>query len=92
MNPHDGDMEISRRTWTAAIKLALVISIIAVGFAIGATKLGDPSPLALVIPVFVVAFTASWVQTGLIRRRHSPSLVIVPARRSISHANSRAAA
>lgn len=84
--PHDERMEVSRRTWTAAIRLAVVVSIVAVGFAVAATQLGDIPQAAIVIPVIVVAFTASWIQTERIHRRGADSLVILPARRRSSHA------
>ena len=74
MNSH---MEISRRTWIAAIKLATVISAVAALIAIGASSVGEVSALALVVPVVVVAFAASWVQTGRVQRAYvSPSVTI----------------
>ncbi len=61
-------MEISRRTWTAALKLAVVVSIVAALVAIGASTLGNVPAVAIVLPVVVVAFTLSWVQTGRVQR------------------------
>lgn len=65
-------MEVSRRTWEAAIKLAIAISIIAVVVAIAVTAAGDVPQAAIVIPVIVVAFTASWIRTGQVRRDPMP--------------------
>ena len=76
-------MEISRRTWTAAVKLAVVLSVLAAGLAFGVTRLGDVPPAAVVVPVMVVAFVASWINTERIRRRAIAEMVIVPARSSL---------
>lgn len=62
-------MEISRRTWTAAFKLAVVVSVLAALVAFGVSSLGEVPQAAVVVPVILVAFTASWVQTDRIRRR-----------------------
>ncbi len=61
-------MDLSRRTWIAAVKLAVVMSTVAAFIAIVASAVGDVAPLALAAPVALVAFTASWVQTGRVRR------------------------
>ena len=76
-------MEISRRTWTAAVKLAVVLSVLAAGLAFGVTRLGDVPQAAVVVPVIVIAFVASWINTGRIRRRAIAEMVIIPARSSI---------
>ena len=73
-------MEISRRTWTAAVKLAVVLSVLAAGLAFGVSRLGDVPQAAVVVPVIVVAFVASWINTERIRRRAIADMVIVPAR------------
>ena len=65
-------MELSRRTWNAAVKLAVVISISASLVAIALYAAGDVPQAAIVLPVIVVAFTASWIQTGRIRRDQMP--------------------
>lgn len=62
------DMELRRRTWVAAIKLAIIVSTVAAVVAIVVSSLGDVSPAAIVAPVAVVAFAASWIQTGRVRR------------------------
>ena len=74
-------MELSRRTWTAAVKLALVVSTLAALLAIAATSMGDVPQLAIVLPVIVVAFTLSWIQTGRVRRRATSDLMFSPVRR-----------
>ncbi len=76
-------MEISRRTWTAAVKLAVVLSVLAAGLAFGVTRMGDVPQAAVVVPVMVVAFVASWINTERIRRRAIAEMVIVPARSSL---------
>ena len=70
-------MEISRRTWAAALKLAFVVSLVAALLAVAASTLGNVPAAAIVLPVVVVAFTLSWVQTGRVMRT-----VEVGARRS----------
>ena len=65
-------MELSRHTWNAAIKLAVVISIVAGLAAIVISATGDVPQAAVVLPVIVVAFTASWIQTTRVRREHAP--------------------
>lgn len=73
-------MEISRRTWTAAVKLAVVLSVLAAGIAFGVSRVGEVPQAAIVVPVIVVAFVASWVQTERIRRRAVDDMVILSAR------------
>ena len=62
------DMELRRWTWIAAIKLAIVFSVAAAVLAVVASSMGDLPAAAIVLPVVVVAFTTSWVQTGRIHR------------------------
>lgn len=73
-------MEISRRTWTAAVKLAVVLSVLAAGLTFGVTRLGEVPEAVVVVPVIVVAFVASWIQTERIRRQAIADMVIVPVR------------
>ncbi|MEP1126606.1 MAG: hypothetical protein ABJH68_22195 [Ilumatobacter sp.] len=73
-------MEVSRRTWTAAVKLAVVLSVLAALIAVGVSRSGDVPQAAVVVPVIVVAFAASWFQTERIRRRAVADMVIVSAR------------
>jgi len=61
-------VELRRRTWVAALKLAMVVSILAALIAIGVSMLGDVTQAAIVIPVIVIGFAASWVQTGRMQR------------------------
>lgn len=62
------DVELSRSTWNAAVRLAVVVSSIAVVAALLVSAAGDVPQAAVVLPVIVVAFTASWIQTGRARR------------------------
>lgn len=73
-------MEIRRRTWTAAVKLAAVLSVLAAAIAYGVARAGDVPEAAVIIPVIVVGFTASWLQTGRIRRRAIADTAMIPAR------------
>lgn len=61
-------VDTDRRTWTGAIKLALLMSIVAGLIAIAASAAGGVPQAAVVLPVIVVAFVASWIQTGRIQR------------------------
>jgi len=67
LNDMIDDVELSRRTWTAAIRLAVVISVLAAALAVTLSSLGNIPDVAIVLPVIVIAFTASWVQTSRIR-------------------------
>lgn len=58
------DVETNRRSWNDAIKLAAMISIIAAFAAVIASVAGEIPQAAIVLPVIVVAFAASWIQTG----------------------------
>ncbi len=74
------DMEVSRRTWNAAIKLAVVLSALAALVAFVVSRSGDVPQAAVVLPVIVVAFVASWIQTERIRRQAIADMVILSAR------------
>jgi hypothetical protein len=74
------DMEVSRRTWNAAIKLAVVLSALAALVAFVVSRSGDVPQAAVVLPVIVVAFAASWIQTERIRRHAIADMVILSAR------------
>ena len=67
MNNH---VELSRPNWNAAIKLAVVISIVAGFAAVVASAAGDVPPAANVLPVSLVGFIASWIQTNRLSREH----------------------
>ena len=73
-------MEISRRTWTAAVKLAAVLSVVAAIIAVIASRLTDVPQAAIVLPVIVVAFVASWIQTGRVRRAVVDDRILVASR------------
>ncbi len=51
------------------MKLAIVLSVVAAAVAVVASSVGHVPEAAIVLPVIVVAFVASWVQTGRIRRQ-----------------------
>jgi flagellar biosynthesis protein FliQ len=72
------NMEISRRTWTAALKLAVVLSVVAALVAVAASTLADVPQVAIVLPVIVVAFVTSWIQTGRVRRSAIHDLLAIP--------------
>jgi hypothetical protein len=80
-------MEIRRATYGAAIRVAIVLSTIAVVVAWGLEAVGDVPRVALVLAVIVVGFAASWVQTGRItrsaRRRGARRVVVVPVRHPV---------
>ena len=61
-------MELRRATFGAAIKLAMVFSIIAVVVAVTLDAIGDVSVWAMVAVVAITGFATSWVQTGRVRR------------------------
>ena len=65
-------MELSHRTWNAAVKLAVIISITAALLAVAVSVAGDIPQAAVVLPVIIVAFVASWIQTGRVRRQQVP--------------------
>ena len=61
-------VDIDRRTWNESVKLAVLISIVAGLAAVVASAAGSIPQAAIVLPVIVVAFGASWIQTGRVRR------------------------
>jgi hypothetical protein len=62
-------VELSRRTWNAAVKLAVIISITATLLVVALRPSASVPQAAIVLPVIVIAFTASWIQTGRVRRQ-----------------------
>ncbi len=72
-------MERRSDRWAPAVRLALVVSLIAAAAAIVVSAASEIPQSAVVIPVIVVAFVASWVQSG---RRPRPA-VLAPVRRTI---------
>ncbi len=74
-------MELTRHTWNAAIKLAVVLSVVAGFAAVLLSAAGDIPQAAIVLPVIVVAFSASWIQTSRVRREHTPVRLGVPHHR-----------
>ncbi len=65
-------VELSHRTWNAAVKLAVIISITAAVLAVAVSAAGDVPQVAIVLPVIIVAFVASWIQTGRVQRGQVP--------------------
>ena len=77
------DMELRKATWSAALRLAFVVSALAAIVAVALSAAGDVSPAALVAAVMVIGFTASWVQTGRVARvHHAHRVAVVPTRRA----------
>jgi hypothetical protein len=74
-------VELSRRTWNAAVKLAIVMSIVAALVAVTLTSTRDVPQAAIVLPMIVIAFTASWIQSGRMRREPIPARPTMLARR-----------
>ena len=68
-------VELSHSTWIAAIRLAAVTSVLAAVLAVTASTLGNVPDAAIVLPVIVIAFTASWMQTSRIRGAHDAIVV-----------------
>ena len=77
------EMELRRATWSAALRLAFVVSGVAALVAVTLSANGDVSPAVLVSAVMVIGFVASWVQTGRVTRvHHQHQVAVVPVRRS----------
>jgi hypothetical protein len=74
----NGSVDIDRRTWTEAVKLAVLISIVAGLAAVVASAAGSIPQAAIVLPVIVLAFAASWIQTGRIRRETARAELVAP--------------
>lgn len=72
-------METNRQPWASVLKLALIISIAAAVVAIALSTAGEIPQAAIVLPVIIIAFTVSWVQTGRPQRRE------VPVRAAMTH-------
>jgi fermentation-respiration switch protein FrsA (DUF1100 family) len=84
---YNGHMEVRRNTFGAAVKLAVVLSVVATAIALGLDAAGGISQTALVLTVMVVGFVASWVQTGRVSRstaHHTAHrLTVVPLRQPV---------
>lgn len=80
-------MEVRRATYGAAILLAVGLSIVAAVATVILQTVGDVSTINLVAVVAVVGFTASWVQTGRVRRaaiaRSAHRVTVMPMRHPI---------
>jgi ABC-type Mn2+/Zn2+ transport system permease subunit len=76
------EMELRKATWSAALRLAFVVSGIAAIVAVTLSTIGDVPRGAFVVAVMVIGFLASWVQTGRVARVHREHRVaVVPLRR-----------
>ena len=71
------EMELRRATWSAALRLAFVVSGMAAIVAVTLSALGDVPGGAFVAAVMVIGFVASWVQTGRVARVHHDHRVAV---------------
>ncbi len=60
--------EIRRATFGAALRLAVAISAIAALSAMLLSAVGEVSTTRMVTSVAIVAFVASWIQTGRVQR------------------------
>lgn len=81
-------MDIRRATFGAAIRLACVLSIIAVAAALGLEAIGEISRPAIVLTVMLVGFVASWVTTGRaarssVQRHRHHRIAVVPVRHPV---------
>ena len=65
-------VELDRRTWKAAVRLAVTVSVLGALVAMAAERAADVPPFAIVLPVMIIGFVASWVQTGRVRRADMP--------------------
>jgi hypothetical protein len=63
------EMGVSHRTWTAAVRLAFVISTASALVAVIVSSFGEVPHAAIVLPVILIAFVSSWVQTSRLQQR-----------------------
>lgn len=73
-------MEIRRATFGAAIRLALVLSVVAALATVVLSAVGEVSTIGLVTAVSLIGFTTSWVQTGRVARttaRHGHRVTVL---------------
>ena len=61
-------MDIRREVFGAAVRLAFVVSTIAVALTLVLEAVGDVDPTRLVTAVAVVGFVSSWMMTGRVWR------------------------
>jgi hypothetical protein len=71
----------TRAMWSAAIRLALVVSTVAAAAAIVLGAAGDVTEPAMVLVVMLFGFVASWVQSGRVARSFAPHRVTLVALR-----------
>ena len=68
-------MGVRREMYMAAVRVALVLSLVAVLVAVAAERMGELSPVRFVTAVAVVGFVASWTVTGRVERAAEPSFM-----------------
>ena len=66
-------MELRRETWTAAIRLAMIVSVLAALGAVVVSSAADVPQAAIVLTVIVVGFGVSWIRTNRVGREVHPS-------------------
>lgn len=71
-------MELRRSTWSAAVRLAITLSVLAVAVAVLLHTIGLSQPV-IVLGVILVGFTTSWVRTGHVAEQHA--MLRAPSRR-----------
>lgn len=69
-------VELRRRTWIAALRLAVLLSSAAALVAVVVSSWSDVPHVAVVLPVIVVAFVASWIQTERVRRELAQPVMV----------------
>jgi hypothetical protein len=69
-------VDLSRRTWHATLRLAVIISIAAALLVVTLQPSSSIPDAAIVLPVMAVAFTASWIQTGRVQRQIPATLPV----------------
>jgi ABC-type Mn2+/Zn2+ transport system permease subunit len=61
-------VDLDRRRWNAAMRLAIALSVVAAVAAIVASVALDVPQAVIVLAVIVVAYSTSWVVTGRVPR------------------------
>lgn len=61
-------MDVRREMYAAAVRVALVLSLVAVTLAVAFGSVGELSPVRYVGAVAVIGFVTSWMVTGRVER------------------------
>jgi hypothetical protein len=61
-------MEVRREMYAAAVRVALVVSVVAVLLAVAVQSFGELSAVRYASAVAVVGFVTSWMVTGRVAR------------------------